>query len=505
MLAPDALKWQEAINKEGQALDDNGTWKLVERPSGKKVLTSMWVLKIKRNSDGTIERYKARLVVRGCFQVKGIDFDEIFAPVVRLESLRVLLAITCIEDLECEQMDIETAFLNGECKEEVYMEQPQGLVKPGMEHLVCKLVKSLYGLKQAPRAWHKALTDFLVSIGFNKLFSDPCIYMKLEKEEKQIIAIYVDDLLLITKSVETMRKMKASIGAKFKAKTLGSVNFILGLKVTRDRQARKLWINQEQHAKSILEKFNFSHCKPVDTPTWSQRKLEKGTSILSQDKPYRQLIGSLMYLMVGSRPDIAYAVQDVSQFLNCYDKSHWEAGKRILRYIQGTSSVGLEYSGERVILGAYADSDYASSTVDRKSVSGYITKIGNCVITWSSRKQRTVAQSTAEAEYISLAHCTREVLFLRQLLGELGYEQSTTEILDDNQACISMAENPVQHSRTKHIDVRYHFIRERVKNKEVKVKYVESKENVADILTKGLERPAFQYLFKIMGLNRVNT
>jgi hypothetical protein len=288
MISQDRDKWLDAIAKEGDSLKENKTWTLVEKPRGKRILSTMWVLKIKYKSDGSIERYKARLVVRGCHQKEGIDFTEIFAPVVRLESLRVLLAIACIEDLECEQMDIETAFLNGECTEEVYIEQPEGLKEPGKEHLVCKLVKSLYGLKQAPRAWHKALTDFLKSIGFKKLFCESCIYVRFTNDEKEIIAIYVDDLLILAKSKSNTEKIKQQIGNRFKAKDLGAVKFLLGLQVTRDRMNRKMWIKQENFIANILKKFNLSHCNPVDTPTHSQVKLEKIEITESmKEKPYR--------------------------------------------------------------------------------------------------------------------------------------------------------------------------------------------------------------------------
>lgn len=512
MARPDAARWREATDAEIASLLRNKTWTLVKLPAGKRALACKWVFKRKFNSDGTLERYKARLVVIGCQQIKFIDFDDVFAPVVRLESLRVLLAIVCIEDLECDQMDIETAFLNGVLEEEVYMQLPQGLKVAGQEGLVCRLLKTLYGLKQAPRAWHKALVQYLTTAGFEALQCEACIFARSIGIKTQIVAIYVDDLVLIAKTRGEVAEMKAGIQKAFRAKDMGPVSYIVGIKVVRDRRQRKLWINQQLSADSIVNRFNMQHAFATKVPSIPGKKLRKLNGadatgdVMSEmaTKPFRQAVGSLMYLMIGSRPELAFSIQDVSRFLNAYAKPHWEAVKQIIKYVKGTTAHGLEFSGSDVRLSAYSDSDYAADEDERKSVSGYVTFIGNCAVTWSSRKQRIVAQSTAEAEYIALAHCTREVLFIRQLLSELGYEQEETSIFEDNQACIAIAENPTQHSRTKHIDVRYHFIREHVRAKHIALKYVMSKENVADTFTKGLGKDHFGLLRGKLGVIEVN-
>ena len=493
----DAEHWVAAINKEIASLEANDTWSLASLPAGKRALTSRWLLKIKRKADGSIERYKARLVIRGFEQREGVDYEEIFAPVVRLEALRVILALVCIDDLECHQMDIETAFLNGTVEEEIYMEIPEGMTSNKTKGKVCRLRKSLYGLKQAPRAWHKALTQFLRSIGFEKLMCEACVYTRDVDGHREIVAIYVDDLLIVTREPSRMQNVKAAIANQFKSKDLGPVHFNLGLKVERDRVQRKMWISQQANATGIINKFNMAHANPVDTPTASGVRLRRADdqelSAELKAKPFRQAVGTLMYLMIGSRPDLAFAITNVSSYLSCFVQEHWEAVKRVLRYVKGTPDHCLEYGGDDVVLSAHSDSDYAGDVDGRKSVSGYVTKIGGCTVTWSSRKQRIVATSTAEAEYIGLAHCAREVLFLRQLLKELGYEQrEPTLILEDNQACIAIAENPAHHARTKHIDVRYHFVRERIERQELVLDYVPSKENTADVFTKGLDRELFQ-------------
>ena len=496
MAAPDAAKWKEAINKEIQSLEQNKTWRLVPLPPHKRALTSRWLMKVKHRADGSIERHKARLVVRGFQQTAGVYYEASFAPVVRLEALRAILAIVCIQDLEAHQIDVETAFLNETVKEDIYMEVPEGMASAATEGRVCKLEKSLYGLKQAPRAWHKALTQFLCGLGFEKLLCEACVYTRDRQGHKEVIAIYVDDLLIVAMTTSAVDEIKTAIAARFKSKDLGKLHFPLGLRVTRDRTKRKLWIAQDANAASIVQRFNMEHAHPVATPTVSGEKLQKARatemSTEMRAKPFRQAVGTLMYLTIGSRPDLAYSITNVSSFLSNYSAAHWEAVKRLLRYVKGTPRHGLEYGGASVTLSAYSDSNYAGDEGDRKSVSGYVTYIGECAVTWSSRKQRIVATSTAEAEYIALAHCVRETLFLRQFLRELGHEQvEPTTVFEDNQACISIAENPAQHARTKHIDVRYHFVRERIERREIRLEYVKTNDNTADVFTKGLERELF--------------
>jgi hypothetical protein len=511
MNSPQNIHWKEAMNKEGNSLIEHKTWTLVKLPTGKDALTARWIYKIKYDANGKIERYKARLVIRGFEQVKYIDFEEIFAPVLRLDALRVLLALIAIHDLECHQMDVDTAFLNGDLEEEVYMHQPQGLERKGKENLVCKLNKALYGLKQAPRAWYKRLTNHLIKHGFTKVLVDSCVWIKNIREDICIVGIYVDDLLLISRSTNTMRKLKKMFMSEFKCKDLGEVHYLLGLKITRNRIERQLFISQETYTKSVLEKFRMSACNKCDTPCDTNVQLSKSQSPDKPDeqmqKEYRAIIGSLMYLMTGTRPDIAYAVQSVSRYLNCPGEAHMKAAKRILRYIKGTSDHGILYDGklEKENIEAYVDSDYAKEVDGRRSTSGYVMMLGGGVVTYSSKLQRTVALSSAEAEYMGLAHGTQEVLFLRELVKEIGLSQSQTIIHVDNQAAQQMAMNPVHHQRTKHIDVRYHFVRERIQTKEIKLEHVSTKENLADIMTKGVTTAVLNHLRPRMGIRSMQS
>ncbi|OWZ07262.1 LOW QUALITY PROTEIN: reverse transcriptase [Phytophthora megakarya] len=337
--------------------------------------------------------------------------------------------MVCIEDLECEQVDIETAFQNGVLEEEVYMQLPQGLKVPGQEGLVCRLQKSIYGLKQAPRAWHKALVQYLTTAGFEALQCEACIFVRSTGIKTQIVDIYGDDLVLIAKTKGEVAEMKAGIQKAFRGKDMGGpVSYIVGIKVVRDRAQRKLWINQQLSADNIVNRFNMQHAFATKVPSIPEKKLRKvngvdATGDVMSDmatKPFRQASDVSDERV---EAELAFSIQDVSLFLNAYAKPHWEAVKQIIKYVKGTTGHGLGFSGSDIRLSAYSDSDYAAEEDERKSVSGYVTFIGNCAVTWSSRKQRIVTQSTVEAEYIALAHCTREVLFIWQLLSELGYEQ----------------------------------------------------------------------------------
>jgi hypothetical protein len=298
----DSEAWSTAHADEGGALLANKTWVLTDLPPGKKALSCQWLFKRKYDAKGNLVRYKARLVVRGNEQVKYVDFEDIFAPVIRLESLRVLLALVAVFDLECHQVDADTAFLNGILDEEIYMQQPAGMVVPGQEKKVCRLLKSLYGLKQAPRAWYRRLTDFLKQHGFERLDSESCIYVAGRGGgDFVIVGIYVDDLVLISKTKSSLSWIKSVIGAEFKIKDLGDVHHLLGLQIARDRSNKKLTICQSTYARSVVEKFNMGHAHAKHTPAEHSAPVsQKDCPTTDQEKArmekldYRGLVGSLM-------------------------------------------------------------------------------------------------------------------------------------------------------------------------------------------------------------------
>ncbi|GJU28472.1 retrovirus-related pol polyprotein from transposon TNT 1-94 [Tanacetum coccineum] len=456
---PDASFWKEAMQEEIEALHKNKTWELVPLPGGRKPIGNKWVYKIKRNGDDQVERYRARLVVKGYAQKEGIDFNEIFSPVVRMTTIRVVLAMCATYDLHLEQLDVKTAFLHGNLEEEIYMLQPEGFKQKGKENLVCRLNKSLYGLKQAPRCWYKRFDSFIRSLEYNRLHADPCAYFKRE----------------------------------FEMKDLGPANKILGMQIHRDRVSRKIWLSQKSYVKKILQRFNMQDCKPISTPFPTDVKLSSKMSPSSEKErmemsrvPYASAVGSLMFAMICTRPDIAHAVGVVSRYMAEPGREHWEAVKRILRYIKGTSDVALCFGDSDLIVTGYVDSDYAGDLDGSKSTTGYVFTLSGGTVSWVSKLQSVVAMSTTEAEYVAAAQASKEAVWLKMLLEELGHKQEKITLFCDNQSALYLARNPAFHSKTKHIRVQYHFIREKVEEGTVDMQKIHTDDNVADYQTKAI-------------------
>jgi hypothetical protein len=504
----DAKEWKQAMDEEMEALLSNNTWKLVPLPSGRKAVGSKWVFKTKLNKDGMIERYKARFCAKGFSQKEGIDYHETFAPVLKYKSLRIVLAIVAIKDYELDQMDVQTAFLNATIKEEVYMKQPRGYEKGG-ESIVCKLNKTLYGTKQASHEWNEELNSFVITVcGFYRCKSDTCVYIKKTKSGNIIIIlVFVDDIIISYASQDKFewQEIKNKFMKKYKMKDMGACEWILGMRVNRDRENKLLYLDQEQYLNKILKQFDMENCTVFETP----EELSKLSS--SMDEPdestvdlrlYQSIVGALLYGALSTRPDISHAVNIVSRYLGNPNQTHLNAAKRILKYIRGTTKLGLTYDGksisdksELISIQGYADADWAGDLDNRKSTTGYIILIGKCVVSWLSKKQSTVSLSSAEAEYMAISAATQEILWIRQLLNEITFIQNQPTLLYiDNQAAIAISENDTHHSRTKHIDIRHHFIRDAIKDNTVKVKWINSQNQLADILTKGLGKLRFNYL-----------
>ena len=489
-------EWKEAADLEYKAMLDNGTWELVELPDGRTPVGSKWVFRVKHKSDGTIERFKARIVAKGYSQKYGIDYDETFSPVVKFSSIRTLLAWAVQKGMYVHQMDVVTAFLNGPLDEEIYMVQPDGYIKPGEEHLVCKLKKSLYGLKQAPRCWNKALQEHLENIGFKQSDADPCVFVQ-NADKFAILAVYVDDLILITEDQQSMDKVKKSLSSQFKMKDMGKLHYCLGVSVVQDEKEHCLWLHQKQYILNLLEKYGMTNVKPVATPLDINVKLEKddGVSKPVDAVKYQSMVGSLLYAAIATRPDIAHAVGVVSKFNSKPTEAHLTAVKRIFCYLRGTVDLALKYQNvdKKFNVVGYSDADWANDRDDRHSITGNVFKFANGAISWLSKKQAVVALSTAEAEYIALSSAAQEAIWLKRLLNDLGYKsEDGIQVLEDNQGAMALSKNPVGHARTKHIDIRHHFIREAVAEKVVTLQYCPSEDMVADILTKALPREKFE-------------
>jgi transposase InsO family protein len=509
----DKEKWHEAMTSEYESLIENRTWDLVPLPEDKEPIGSRWVYKIKQKADGSVERYKARFVAKGFSQHQGIDYDETFSPVFKLASLRTILSIGATLDLEMEQMDVKTAFLNGDIDAEVYVEQPQGFERGDKDNvkLYCRLNKGLYGLKQAARIWNKKITKHLIEQGFQQCANDPCIYVRHGRaNDYAMIGVWVGDLTIIAHR-DKIDEIKKSLRQAFKMTDQGELSYILGISITRNRQERTIHLSQPRYAEAVLERFRMSDCHPVSTPADTSVRLVKPKAnegvtpqIIDDKVPYRQAIGSLMYLMLATRPDISAAVNKVAQYASSYDNSHWTAIKRILRYVKGTKDQGLTLGGnvsEIRLLGS-CDADWAGDLDDRRSTTGYLFTIGTGCISWQTRKQSSVATSSTQAEYQALSMATREAIWLRELLSDLGFPQENqpTIIHQDNQSTISLARNPIQHNRTKHIDIAHHYVRECIENGSISIEYCPTSEMTSDALTKPLAREKFDKCRNKMGV-----
>lgn len=481
--ADDAEKWHDAMADEYNSLIKLHTWDLVDKPN-KKVIPCKWVYKIKKDAYGNITKYKARLVVKGFNQVKGVDYDETFAPVIRHSSLRTLFALSAELGLRMKHLDVDTAFLNGDLEEEVFMEQPLGFVEKGKENKVCLLRKSLYGLKQAPRAWNKKLNETLLKIGFIGTPSEPCVYTKLFGHELVILSVFVDDIIVFFQSDLTFDTVKNDLSKHFSLKDLGILKSYLGLQIECD--SRSVKINQSNYILSLLEKYNMSECKAVNTPLVKKYMEKRRDGEVGEFYPYQNLIGGLMYLTQNSRPDIAYTTSYLSQFNTCFTKEHWNAAKRVLQYLKGTLNYSLVYRRSGEPLKGFCDADWANCPFDRKSYTGYIFKLGGGPVSWESKKQPTTALSSAESEYMALASATKEACYLRRFIFEITGKHTSVNLASDSQSAINLVRNPIHHSRTKHIDTRYHFIREKVSSNVVTLEYVKSSDMPADVLTKPL-------------------
>ena len=510
-----ARQWKQATDSEYESLLKNNTWDLVELPEGKNVVGCKWVFKVKRNADGSVSRYKARLVAQGYSQEAGLDYDEVFAPVARYSSIRSVLAIANKLDLEVHQMDVKTAFLNGDLENEIYMEQPEGYVDREQSEMVCKLRKSLYGLKQSARCWNITMDRFLKVSGYKQSTADPCIYSKSEckagkNQSLMIIALYVDDIVLATNDVELLKAEKAMLKQQFEMEDQGEIHYCLGMAIKRDRVAKILTINQKAYFEDTLKRFGMYDCKPVATPMEPGKRYERladGEKSVNL-REYQSAIGSLIYASIATRPDLSSAVGVLSQFMSNPGPEHWTGVKRIFRYIKGTIDYGLKFKAsndDKINLYGFADADWAGDVTTRKSTSGYVFQVAGATISWKTKRQSVVALSSTEAEYVSLCSAAQETIWLRSLLASIGFKQSEATILyEDNQGAMALSKNPKSHSRTKHIDIKYHYIREAVEKKDIELVYCPTDEMVADILTKGLPKPKFEELRSSMGVSPAN-
>ena len=540
MKQPDAEQWKEAINVEFAQLERLGVFsEPCWLPEGCIAIKTRTIFKKKRSKTGAVERWKARLVAQGFLQSFGIDFFDTYAPVARMTSFRVIYALSVYLHLFIESMDVDVAFLNADLKEDVYIEPPSGY-KAVPKGMVLKLNKALYGLKQSPREWNMALDKFLrEGLKMTRLKTEQCIYVRFNEDRSEyiILAVYVDDLVIAGSTQKAITTFKQQITAKYDCKDLGPLDRILNMEVVRTREGG-LFLSQSLYIQDVLVCFKTHLPGPstrlngAETPMDhrirlhkngsthmrfkpSDRDVERGSEKCGADIPYREVVGSLLWLANGTRPDISFAVNQVAKY--CCDPrgAHWNACKRILRYLSETTDYGIHYSTINpnisstnmkdmplpnayfasnrskdvdVNIESYVDADFANSIDDRHSISGYAFMLAGGPISWQSRSQPTVALSTMEAEYMAAATATQEAFWLRFLLEEMGLNVTTPIVLrEDNKACISFADHPGNHRNSKHIDYRHHFVREGVQRGDIAMEYVTTAEQLADIFTKALD------------------
>ena len=477
---PQKEDWMLALHDEISSLQKHNVFDVVDRQPGIKSLPCKWVFKIKYDQHGNVQRFKARLVAKGFKQVTGIDFNETFAPVARQSTLRLLLTIAAVKNWEIQNVDIKTAFLNGDLEEDIYMDIPPGFDVPGK---VWKLRKTLYGLKQAPRAWHLKLTDKLENMGFVCSTADPGLYCAGDF----LLMVYVDDLLLCGDGKESVERIKTLLLEEFEGRDLGATEHFLGIKIQRDRQNGTVFLSQENYVENVLQRFRMDTCHSVSTPLDLGTKWNVPTDTAEVNFPYQELVGCLMYLAVSTRPDIAYVTNCLARYVSAPTTTHIAIAKRVLKYLQGSKSLGLLLgSHNQNLLEGYCDANYGSCEVTRRSTTGYLFTFSGSLISWQTKLQKTVATSTTEAEYMAAAAAAKEALYLRKILLDVGFGAKCITIHCDNQGAVNLTKNALTVSRTKHVDIAHHFVRNRVSRGELQIQYIHSSDQLADFLTKAL-------------------
>ena len=490
--------WRKSMDDELKALEETNTWNIVHLPPGKHVVGCRWVYRFKFNPDGSIERPKSRVVAQGFTQHFGVDYKETFAPVAKMSTVKVLLSVAANHGWSLSQMDVKNAFLHGELEEEVYMKIPPGHPLCGDPSRVCKLNKSIYGLKQSPRAWHAKLSSTLEDLGFTRSSADSSLYVQTGQTEKLMVLIYVDDLIITGSNADSIAALKKKLQGKFPVKDLGPLKYFLGIEVATSRKG--LFLNQRKYTIDLLRDSNMLNSKPANTPFDSKLQLDKLGDPLDSPNYYQKLVGKLIYLTI-TRPDISFAVSLVSQHMHAPTVVHLCMVKRILRYLKKTIGRGIvmRRNGHTDIIG-FSDSDWAGNTIDRRSTTGYCMFVGGNLVSWKSKKQPVVARSSAEAEYRAMAAASCEMVWLKNLLTDLGFSPtSPMKLFCDNQAAMHIAANPVFHERTKHIEVDCHFIRQQVQSKVIQTHYIRSSDQLADAFTKVLSSTVFHRLMFKLG------
>lgn len=489
----DSDAWKSAMKTEIDGFIKRNVFTLVPKTQNRKIVSCRWHLKRKLNPDGSLQKFKARLVARGFTQREGVDYKETFAPSSRQESIKAFLAVNGYQDWEVIQLDVVGAFLYGELDEEIYLSQPEGFVDEEHPDHVWRLNSSLYGLKQSARQWNHCLTEHLTRIGFTATQVDPSMFIL--KRDGVLVAtmiVHVDDILLAgTKA--TIAEVEKLLQDRFDLTRNEEVSSFLSFDINRDRKTKTFTMNQASYVLDLVETYHLENSRPVHTPCdehFKDLKKNDNTELVT-NHPYCSLIGALLWLSNGTRPDITFAVNRLSSFMSSPTDEHWRAAVRVLVYARDTADYSITLGGNDLTVMGHSDSDWAEQREDRRSTTGFIFYLGQSPVSWKSRRQPTIALSSTEAEYMALTDAAREAIWWRSLMHELEVIElkEPTVLHYDNKGAGDLARNPCHHSRSKHIDINHHFIRECVKNLTIFLHQVKTTFMLADILTKPLQRP----------------
>jgi hypothetical protein len=489
---PDKELWEASMSEELTALSEKNVFEWTALPQDRKALPSRWVFKIKRTQTGSVDKYKSRVVAKGFHQKEGVDYTDVFAPGSNLVTLRMLLSTAVKEDLDVHQLDVKTAFLNGDLAEEVYLTPPTGVQGPPGQ--VWRLRKALYGLKQAAQAWHAKLKSSLSTVGFAIALADPCLYITSVDGKRVYLLVHVDDVLIVGHASGVVH-VKHEFIKLFDVRDLGDADVFLGLQIVRNRCTQgTLWLGQSKYIADVLETYNMQNCVSRISPLDANQQFSADGDVLDDSVPYSGAVGSLLYLAVCTRPDIAHAVNLLARFVCAPKQQHWQAIKGVMRYLTGTKILGLLFRRTGGPLQGYSDADFAGDLVKRRSTSGFVFLHAGAAVLWGSKLQQTVAASTCEAELIAGSRAIKEALYLRKLWHDLFVTWIPIPIKMDNQSALILIKNPAAgaQNRSKHIDVCYNFSRHRVICGEIEASFVRTQDMVADVFTKQLPGPAFR-------------
>lgn len=499
------MQWIRAMEEKIKSLEKNKTWRLCKLPEGRTAIGCKWVYKAKQDTEGKV-RFKAQLVAQGFSQKYGLDYDQIFAPVVRQATFRTLLTIASKEEYVVRHLDFKTAFLNGKIKEEIYMKQLSGFIKNGKEQQVCLLQKSIYGLKQAAKSWHDELHNILIKVNFTQGNTDPCLYIKRDREvEWCFLIVYVDDMVVAAKTNEIIDKLIETIGSVFEVKDLGDIKLYLDIEITKDDDGIYN-LCQSKYIQKVLTEFGLEDAKVSNIPMnvgYLKTSQESNNNLLLSNKNYQKLIGCLLYISVNTRPDISASISILAQKVTHPTQEDWNELKRVLKYLKGTMYLKLRLGNKKSkneLLYGYADANWAENKTDRKSNSGYAFFVNGGMISWRCRKQSIVALSTMEAEFIALSEACKEMLWLRRLLGDMQQSvDGPSKIYEDNQSCLKFVETERLSNLSKHIDTRDKFVKDYVDRKIIVCEYCPTEIMVAD-MTKPLNVQRLEKLKLMAGL-----